>query len=103
MGGKPQGDEARGLTQNLDSVCFQGTFKEVQQLGVSKVAINHSLKFSSGLSSKETCIDKKKRKLVLKAITILGLGKFDKKDICVSQRIQCRVASNEEDEVFYWI
>lgn len=41
-----------------------------------------------------------KRKLALTANTDLGLGQFDKEDVCVSQRIWCRVASNDEHEVF---
>lgn len=66
-----------------------------------KGSINNSLKFSRGLSSKETCIGNKKRKLVLKAITSLGLGEFGKKDIHVSQRTYCSIANNEKDEVFH--
>lgn len=67
------------------------------------MTFNHSLKFFSGLSSEESCIDNKKRKLVLKANTGLGLREFDKEDIYESQRIWCRVPSEEKDEVFHRI
>lgn len=37
--GSLRGDEARGLTQNLDSVCFLGRLEEVEHLGVSKIVL----------------------------------------------------------------
>lgn len=59
------------------------------------MTINHSLKFFSGPSSEESCMDNVKRKLYLTANTGLGLGEFDKEDLCVRQRIWCGVTSNE--------
>lgn len=97
---KPWRGERGHLTQKLGSVHFQDRLEEVQQVSTSKVTINHSLKFVSGLSSKGSCMNNVKRKLALTANTDLGLGQFDKEDVCVSQRIWCRVASNDEHEVF---